>query len=168
MSTWLELLNQLKRHCSAELLTPTQVAARNRLCQVMSMPEWVNLCGPHGSGKTFLSWTVAQATGAVYVPIPAVLNELEGQQQALIVDNAPYREDDVRRLLARCDLLGAQTVLLVTNAPGMLPMPRVALPPPSPDDIEQVARLVSRLGYFFEADRLPQTPSFWDVLLASV
>ena len=134
----------------------------------MSMPEWGNLCGPHGSGKTFLAWAVARATGAIYVPVPVQLSELEPNQHTLIVDNAPYREHEVRRLLSQCDLLGAQTVLLVTLSPVLLPMPSVKLPQPPIEDIDQVSRLISRLGYFFEAERLPQTPNFWDVMLASV
>lgn len=168
MSTWLELLNDLKRRCSAEILTPAQTAARERLCQLMSMPEWVNLCGPHGSGKTFLAWTVARATGGIFIPIPAELGESEAGQPTLIIDNAPHKETEVRRLLARCDLLGASAVLLVTRAPVTLPMPCIELPPPTSEDIEQVSRFISRLGYFFEADRLPETPNFWDVMLASV
>jgi hypothetical protein len=168
MSTWLELMNDLKRRCSTEILTPAQIAAYERLCQIMNMPEWVNLSGPHGSGKTFLAWTVARATGAVYVPLPAQLDELEAHQHTLIVDNAPYKEREVRRLLSRCDLLGAQTVLLITCSPVSLPMPGVELPSPSDEDVVQVSRLISRLGYFFEAERLPEHPSFWDVLMASV
>jgi hypothetical protein len=168
MSTWLELLNDIKRRCSAELLTPAQAAAHDHLCQIMSMPEWANLCGPHGSGKTFLAWTVARATGGVYVPVPAQLDELESNQRTLIVDNAPHRENDVRRLLSRCSLLDAKTVLLVTHSPALLPMLRVELPQPSPEDIDLVTRLIIRLGYFFEAERLPENPSFWDVLQASV
>lgn len=168
MSTWLELHNQFKRRCSAEMLTPAQAVAYERLCQMMSMPEWVNLYGPHGSGKTFLSWVVARATGAAYVPDPLQIEQLEPGQQVLVVDNAPFREDDVRRLLSRCSLLGAQTVLLTTRAAVLLPMPRVELPFPSAGDIDQLSRLISRLGYFFEAERLPEEPNFWDVMLASI
>ena len=84
-----------------------------------------------------------------------------------MVDNAPYREEEVRRLLAQCDLLEAHTVLLVTRMPSQLPMPMIELPPPAREEIDQVGRFVGHLGYFLDASRLPDTPTFWNVLLAS-
>lgn len=168
MSTWAEIVNDLKRRYAPEMLTPSQSAAYDRLCKLLSLPEWVNLNGPHGAGKTFVAWNVARATGAVYLPSQDDLDALPANQSGLIIDSVPHTEDAIRRLLSRCELLGAQSVLLVTCSPALLPMPSVELAPPTSEDIEQVGRLITRMGYFFKSDRLPESPSFWDVLLASV
>lgn len=168
MSTWLDLLNDIKQQRSADLLTPAQAQGYQQLCQRLTMPDWLNLCGPPGSGKTFLAWQVARAVGATYLPLPAQLDALDHPSPVLIVDNAPHQEHKLRNLLARCDLLNIPTVLLITRPRAMLPMPTVELSPPTQDDIMRVGAFVSRLGYFFQAGQLPPQPNFWDVLLASV
>lgn len=167
MSTWFELLNQLKRRCSAEMLTPAQATAFNELCRLMLMPEWLNLSGPHGSGKTFLAWALSRATGGLYVPMPEDLDELP-PQHTLIVDNAPYSEAEVRRILSRCELLGAKTVLLVTCEPVQLPMPTVSLPAPSSEEIERIGQVFTRLGFPVKSESLPEGPTLWDLMLAAV
>lgn len=167
MSTCFELLNQLKRRCSAEMLTPAQATAFNELCRLMLMPEWLNLSGPHGSGKTFLAWALSRATGGLYVPMPEDLDELP-PQHTLIVDNAPYSEAEVRRILSRCELLGAKTVLLVTCEPVQLPMPTVSLPAPSSEEIERIGQVFTRLGFPVKSESLPEGPTLWDLMLAAV
>jgi len=167
MSTWFELLNQLKRRCSAEMLTPAQATAFNELCRLMLMPEWLNLSGPHGSGKTFLAWALSRATGGLYVPMPEDLDELP-PQHTLIVDNAPYSEAEVRRLLSRCELLGAKTVLLVTCEPVQLPMPTVSLPAPSSEELERIGQVFTRLGFPVKSESIPEAPTLWDLMLAAV
>ena len=168
MSTWFELLNQLKRRCSAEMLTPAQAAAFRELCRLMLMPEWLNLYGPHGSGKTFLAWALSRAMGGLYVPMPDDLDELPPQQQTLIVDNAPYSEAEVRRILSRCELLGAKTVLLVTCEPVQLPMPTVSLPAPSSEELERIGQVFTRLGFPVKSESIPEAPTLWDLMLAAV
>jgi hypothetical protein len=168
MSTWLLLTNDIKRRCSANILTPTQIALHDRLCKIMRSPDWANLHGAYGSGKTFLAWTVAQSINARYLPVPSMIVEIEETQQTLIIDNAPYQEKDVRNLFSQCELIAARAVLLVTYQPVILPMLQLELPLPTSEDIEQVSHFIKRSGYFFEGDRLPENPSFWDIMLASV
>ena len=168
MSTWFELLNQLKRRCSVEMLTPAQTAAFNELRRLMLMPDWLNLHGPHGSGKTFLAWALSRAMGVLYIPMPEDLDELPRGQHTVIVDNAPYSEAEVRRILSRCELIGAKTVLLVSCDPVQLPMLAVTLPAPSPEDIERIGQVFTRLSFPVKNESLPEAPTLWDLMLAAV
>ena len=167
MSAWLTLHNDLKRRCGPDALTPTQLTAYTRLCHLLRTPGWVNLCGKSGSGKTYVAWAVARATGAEYVPLPSSLTQLQAQPLAVVVDCAPVREAALRRVLAECDLLNIQTVLLVSREPTELPLVRVILPSPTDDDLSQVRTVITRLGrYRSSSGTLPK--SYWDLLLASI
>ena len=168
MSEWIKLLNALKQERKVSLLTVPQREAYEQLCRIMDTPEWVNLSGPLGSGKTFVAWAVARAIGATYLPLPSQLNMRDRLTSALIIDNAPHQARKIRALLAHCDMLGVRTVLLITRRPAGLPMSAVSLPAPTPVDIAQMGYVIDQLGYFFEAERLPARPNFWDVLLASI
>lgn len=168
MSAWLELVNNLKQRPVEEYLTPTQRQARDLICEIMQFPGWLNLYGGHGTGKTFLAWAVSRATGAAHITTPRQLFNLEGEWDALIIDNAPYREDDVRRILARCDLLGTSTVMLVTRTRVALPMKNVHLNAPTPEEVALVIKALARLGYSSSQQLLPENANLWDILLACV
>ncbi len=164
MSAWLELSNEIKRRHNTSYLTVPQRAAYDGLLEHLRGPNWVNLCGPPGSGKTLLAWLLARATGLTYVVHTAQLGHLTPALDGLIIDNAPVAEADARAVLAECGLLNCLTVLLITQRTIAMPMRRVALPLPTPDDIQDVTRTLSRLGYACNRASLPAQPSYWDVL----
>ena len=168
MSTWLELANNLKRHFRSDYLTPTQETARNSLCQWLYTPEWINLYGPHGAGKTFVAWAVARATGATYVPVPEQLSDLRPNHEGLIVDNAPYEEIEVRNVLSDCGLLNCYSVVLVTRRSVSMPMQRVELCLPSRDEIGMACRTLARLSYVCDVTMLPGQPTYWDIIAACI
>src|SRR5689334_7799478 len=99
MSTWLKLVNDLKRRRTEEYLTETQQMTYQTLYEMVRFPQWINLYGVHGSGKTFLAWAIARTTGAAYVSTAEQLASLTFAQEMLIVDNTPYVESEVRRVL---------------------------------------------------------------------
>lgn len=166
MSAWLELGNEIKRHYSTSYLTVSQRAAYEALLKHLRGPNWVNLCGPPGCGKTLLAWLLARATGLSYVVHPAQLRHMPPTPDGLIIDNAPISEADARAVLAECGLLNCLTVLLITQRPIAMPMRRVALPLPTSDDIQDVIRTLARLGYACNRASLPLQPSYWEVLAA--
>ncbi|MBI5668046.1 MAG: hypothetical protein HZC41_08550 [Chloroflexi bacterium] len=168
MSTWLKLVNDLKQRPPENFLTETQRIAFEAICSMTRFPGWINLHGIYGTGKTYLSWALVRATGAVYVAGPVRLEIAADEQETFIVDNSPYREDDARRVLARCGLLGANTVVLVTRRPITMPMRRVELNLPSPDDLNTVIRSLGRMGYPCDQQLLPAKPTLWDVLQACI
>lgn len=168
MSEWLRLVNQIKARSPVDLFTPTQRSAYTALLDLLRFPEQVNLYGPVGSGKTFVAWGVAQSLGAVHVPVPAALDELTGSIDILLVDNAPEHEYEARNLMARCNLLGVQSTVLVTCHPVAMPMRRVELPLPTADEVVSVSRALSLLGYFQSSQQLPSQPNFWNILQSFV
>lgn len=167
MSEWMRLLNEMKCRPIDEYLTPTQRQARDRICELLRFPNRINLHGPYGSGKTYVAWAVVRATGATHVPIPENLKELSPGHDILLIDNAPHREEDVRRLLATANLLRASSVVLITRESIGMPMHRVSLPLPTETEIEMVLKTYGRLG-FYQQYELPTSPTFWNIMLACV
>jgi len=168
MSTWLRLVNDLKRRRPEEYLTETQRMTYQALYEMVRFPQWINLYGVHGTGKTFLAWAIARTTGAAYVSTSEQLTSLTLAQEILIVDNAPYVESDVRPVLASCGLLNANMVILVTDRPITMPIRRIELPLPTPNDISLIVRSLGRLGYPCEQTNLPASPHLWGLLQACI
>lgn len=165
MSTWLRLISDLKRRVSPELLSPTQRQVWEVLYRSLQFPQWLNLYGPSGSGKTLVAWAIARTTGAIHVPIPERLHLLSPEQDILLIDNASAEEDDVRRLLATCNLLDARSVVLITRTPVAMPMRRVELCLPTPIEVEMALLNISRLGYYPERHlTFPLNCNYWAIL----
>lgn len=168
MSTWLELINEIKYRFTIDYLTPTQKSAFDVINQFMRFPNWVNLYGPHGAGKSFLAWAVARTFGATYVPSPEKLKELQSNHEWLIIDNSPYLELDVRNIFALCGIQNCFKVLIITQKPITMPINRVELSLPSHEDIETVVRTLARLGYIYNNSNHPEMLCFWDIITACV
>lgn len=167
MNHWLELLADLKRRNPHEYLTPTQRAVHDDLCNRLRFPQWINLYGGSGTGKTFVAWAVARAIGGQHVPTISALETVAPGNDILLVDNAPYRQSQVRQVLARCDLLEAKSVVLITHHPVDLPMQRVELSALTEDEIALVVHSIERLGYYRQ-NSLPTHPNLWDILQACI
>lgn len=163
MSRWIEISNKIKQRNLLELLTPQQQVAYDTLYQWLAYPQHVNLYGPIGSGKTMVAWALARATGGRHIPLPPQIKSVTNDTDIALVDNAPHREPDVRRLMADCNLMGFQRVVFITNRPVTLRLHRVELPLPTADDIEWVKKNISRL-YFINTSDMPENPNFWDVM----
>lgn len=167
MSEWMCLLSEMKRRPMEDYLTPRQRHVRNTICTLLEFPNRINLFGPYGSGKTYVAWSLVRATGATHVPVPERLHQLQPVHEILVIDNVSHYEDEIRRLLATSNLLGAQSVIFITHEPTALPMHRIELPLPDTAEIEIVLQSYRRLGYYQQHD-LPPKPNFWNVLSACV
>jgi len=163
----MELVNEMKRRPPASYLTPTQQRVFDELRDGLRYPNRINLYGPCGSGKTYVGWVIASAVGGVHVPLPELVEKLEPGHDCVVIDNVPHYEADVRRTLARADLIGASSVVLVSQAPVTVTMRRVELPLPTPEEVDQVLQTYWRLGYY-QQHELPEQPNFWQILLACV
>ena len=167
MSEWLRLVNDLKCRSPVDLFTDTQRRAWQALIDLLKFPQQVNLYGPIGSGKTFVAWGVAQSLDAIHLSVPKSLDDCRSVVEIVLVDNAPFYEYDARRLIARCNLIGARSAVLITCEPITMPMRRIELPLPTIEEVTYVARSLSRLGYFQSSQPL-QNPNFWDILQSFV
>lgn len=163
----MQLLSEIKRRPVEQYLTPTQRHVRDQICDLLQFPNRICLYGPCGSGKTFVAWAVVKAIGAKHVPLPSQLNSLIPPIDCLIIDNAPHYENEVRRLLAVSNLVGASSVIFVSRSPLSIPMHRIELPLPCKEEVDEVLKTYSRFGYYQQGD-LPSHPNFWQLLLASV
>lgn len=167
MSTWLRLLNEMKRRPMEDYLTPSQRAARDQICDLLRFPNRINLYGPHGSGKTYVAWAVVRATGATHVPSPEHLAEMQPPHETLLIDNTAYHEAEIRRLMAVANLLGATSTVFITSAKVQMPMHYVNLPLPEPAEVAATLTAYARMG-FYQVNELPANPSFWDIMQACV
>jgi hypothetical protein len=165
MSEWLRLVNEMKRRLPQEYFTPTQRAAYNELVERLQFPcQRLNLYGVPGVGKTYVAWGLVRALDAVHVPVASRLRQFDGRPlPILILDNAPTYEDEVRGLLADAALIGADSTLFITHKPTALPMWKIQLELPTPDDLRQIARTLGRLG-FYEVSAPPPSPNLWQLL----
>lgn len=165
MSTWLRLVNEMKRRAPQDYFTPTQRAAYDALVEHLQFPhQRLNLWGAPGTGKTYLAWGLVRALDAVHVSVASRLREHDGQPlPTLILDNAPSYEDEIRTLLADAALMDAGSVVFITHKPAALRMRQIHLAPPTPDDIRQIARTFGRLG-FYEVSPPPPAPNLWQLL----
>ena len=165
MSTWLRLVNEMKRRAPQEHFTQTQRAAYDRMVDRLQFPhQRINLYGAPGTGKTYLAWGLVRALDAAHVPVMSRLRERDGQPlPILILDNAPTYEDEIRSLLADAELMDAGSVVFITHRPTALRMQYIHLTRPTPDDIRQIGRTFGRLG-FYEGSQPPESPDLWQLL----
>lgn len=149
MSRLLVLLNQLKSQANPGLLTDSQHVAFDAIRRALRFPETVNLHGPAGSGKTFLAWTISRTLAMPYFPSPTAFEERnERPTPRAVVDNAAAGDRAVRDLLAVAQRKGTHSLLFITDRPGGLSFPAVALPAPTPHDFDVVYHNLSLLEHY--------------------
>ena len=149
MSRMLVLLNKLKTQAASDWLTDCQRAAFDAIRDALRFPEIVNLHGPAGSGKTFLTWTLGRRLEIPYFPSLATFDQRsERPTPQAIVDNAGAGERAVRDLLAVAQRKGTHTLLFLTRQPNEMGFRAVALPTPTPRDFDVVYRNLSLLEYY--------------------
>ena len=159
----LALLNRLKVEARRDWLTDSQSAATAEIERHWHFPERVNLCGAPGTGKTFLAWSLARASGAIFYPSPRIYHHTGKPGAAcVVVDNAPDNAGAMRQLLAAFQLHDARTALLITTQPNRLGLPTVTLPTPTSQDVDMVYHNLSRLDYY--ALRPVYVVNLWDVI----
>jgi len=167
MSNWMKLTQDLKQRLPLEYLTATQKTVYEDLYRRLKFPNWINLYGKYGVGKTFVAWAVSRAVGGQHISSPTILETLSNTDDPLLIDNVPYHESQIRQVLAKCGLLGAKSVILITRQPATMPMQKIELHIPNQEDINFVFKTLGGLGYYPQ-NNLPSHPNLWDVLQAYV
>ena len=163
MSKLLHLINRLKAQANKDMLTPTQYLVFSELKQRWKFPDRINLCGPQGSGKTFLGWVMARHYSATFYASPQIFEQdLPLYTPDLIIDNAPTEEKKLRRLLSEIQLRQAHKVLLITQRPIKLGFPLVTLPLPAEADIAKIYGNLSILQ--FHSLRPMNEGNFWNII----
>ncbi len=157
---WQRLVRELKLRPQEESLTPSQRVAFDLLVHATAFPQWVNLYGPAGSGKTFVAWALARATGATHLSVPEHIVSLAAGADCVLIDNAPVREEEVRRVLAHCDMQNARTVVLITQRQVQMPMQQVLLDLPTDSDWNAIEHTFQRLGAILPPNRAPDLWAF--------
>jgi hypothetical protein len=166
-SRWMALSAEIKRTMlMPDYLTPAQLAAHDWLIPLLERPGVASFHGLSGAGKTFTAWVASRSAGARYLPTPDSLSALKPDEtSAVVIDNAPAKEDSLRRLLSRCDLYRIQSVVFISTLPNPLRYPAYLLPPPTRDELETVGRRWRQRGYY-NHQPIPDEPSFWALLRA--
>jgi len=120
MSLYVQWLNLIKERSTAGWLTDAQRVVYDQIASQWQAAPFVNLCGPSGSGKSFIARLLAATHGYVYV------DELQAAPPGcpnVIVDDAQY----TRLMRPTAQLLKIGRVILVTRRPIADPMPRAQL-----------------------------------------
>jgi len=164
---WMALVAEIKRCCiKPASLTPTQNTVYQRLLRELHHPGVVCMSGSVGAGKTFTAWVTARSIGARYLPTIHGLDHLKPLEVSkVVIDNAPTQATPLRRLLSRCELLGIESIALISAKPLDIPYPVITLTPPTSTDLEQVANQFHSHG-FFSHYPMPTERSFWALLRA--
>jgi hypothetical protein len=166
-SRWMALSAEIKRTMlMPDYLTPAQLTAHEWLVPLLERPGVASFHGLNGAGKTFTAWVASRSAGARYLSTPDGLSTLKPDDtSAVIIDNAPAKEDALRRLLSRCDLYRIQSVVFISAAPNPLHYPAYLLTPPTRDELEAVARRLRQRGYY-NHQPITDEQSFWALLRA--
>jgi len=114
MSPYIQILNALKKHISQLSLTHSQADCRISILERLNYPGIVNLYGSHGSGKTFLGWSLASEGHANYVIEPKQIAAMDGPASIFFVDNAGYRRSDYRAVLGDLERARVNKAVVVT------------------------------------------------------
>lgn len=148
MSRLLQLINRLKAEAAETMLTPSQRLVLTELEKRWQFPDRLNLCGPPGSGKTFLGWVMARQSQASFYASPRAFEQAQPPYPAgIIIDNAPSEEKEVRRLLSKLQLHQVRRTLFITSSPIRLGWPIMELPLPTAEDIAVICENCSRLQF---------------------
>lgn len=166
-SRWMVLSAEIKRSMlMPDYLTPAQLAAYEWLVPLLERPGVASFHGPSGAGKTFTAWVASRSAGARYLSTPNGLSGLKPDEtQTVVIDNAPVKEDALRRLLSRCDLYRIQSVVFISAAPNPLRYLTHRLAAPTRTELEGVARRWMQRGYY-NHQPIPDELSFWALLRA--
>jgi len=114
MNRYVDILNRIRQQVCVDWLTPSQKQAYDKIRSYLQFADEVNLCGAHGSGKTFLAWVFQLEGKADYVVRLEKLYRKLSLNRTIVVDNVGWRRTEAREVLHRCRMLGYEKVILVS------------------------------------------------------
>lgn len=117
MSFYVEWVNQIKARATTEWLTDAQREAHDSILNRWKAHRFVCLCGPPGSGKSFVARLLAKRSDYVYTH---GLEQTQPGARQVIVDDAAYS----RMMRVTAHRLGIRRVVIVMRRPPRDPMPK--------------------------------------------
>jgi hypothetical protein len=132
MSRLIEFRNRIYLHRRLEWLSPSQKQTYDRLRQLLSFQDTVNLYGARGAGKTFLTWVLSQEVStSFYSNLDKLEREATDRTTLAVVDPHPSLRSIVRGTLSNLHGLGYSRILLVSEEPvaDQIPLCQLALAP---------------------------------------
>lgn len=116
MSEFIRTLNAIKKHRNIEWLTTSQSQTFAVLKKMLRAPGTVNLCGPAGAGKTFLTWVLADELNYAYFPcLKQFLQAEKVIVPGVIVDNNQPDRRSHRSVLKALQFSDVTHAVLVTR-----------------------------------------------------
>lgn len=169
MSQLLAIHNHLKAQAGINRLAGHQRRAYETIVTQWRFPERLNLCGPAGSGKTYLGWVVAELQGARHLADPEQLAKAlvtAEPGEAVVIDNASSDPDILRQFLATLSLYSIRRALIITHSANANILPTVALDAPAAEDLEQVSHNLQDAGYYGRT--LTQHTNLWSIIRSTL
>lgn len=160
MSQYIRILNAIKKNIARLSLTKSQADCRFAILERLDYPGVINLYGPHGSGKTFLGWDLANQGQVVYVVEPMQLEPHEQPTSIFIIDNAGHRRNDYRCILGDLERARINKAVIVTLERIEDSVQAFELRC-TPDDMQIAYANLTQLGYPLETESLVD---LWDML----
>lgn len=118
MSRLVDFQNRIRRRCSPEWLSPSQKQTSNRLRELLSFQDTVNLHGPPGAGKTFMTWVLGEEVFTCpYFELSKLKRKGTDQRTLTVVDHHPHSRSTVRQTLSTLHGLAYKKILLVSDEP---------------------------------------------------
>ena len=160
MSQYIRILNMIRKNTTRLSLTKSQVDCRIAILERLEYPGIVNLFGPHGSGKTFLGWCLANEERTRYIVEPAQIVAVERATHIVVIDNAGHHRSDYRNILGDLERSRINKAVVVTLERIEDSVQAFELQC-TPEDIHTACGNMTQLGHPIEAD-LPV--DLWDML----
>ena len=126
MSRLVEFRNRINHHFQREWLSHSQEQAYNRLRDLLSFQDTVNLCGPSGAGKTFLTWILGKElpTSVCFLARLGEVGEQDVADAVVIIADAHSPERSaMRETLTQLRGLGYKKVVFISDEPTTDQMP---------------------------------------------
>lgn len=126
MSRLVEFRNRIQHHFGQDWLSPSQKQAYMHLRNLLVFQDAVNLYGPSGTGKTFLTWLLAKELST---PVCFLAGVEEATKQNVadavvaIADPHSAERSAIRQSLAQMRGLGYKKVVFVSDEPTVDQLP---------------------------------------------
>jgi hypothetical protein len=160
VSQYIRILNMIRKNTARLSLTKSQADCRIAILERLEYPGIVNLFGPHGSGKTFLGWCLANEERTRYIVEPSQIVAVERATHIVVIDNAGHHRSDYRRILGDLESARINRAVVVTLERIEDSVQAFELHC-TPEDIHTACDNMTQLGHPIEAD-LPV--DLWDML----
>lgn len=145
----MQLNNDLKTNLGDQDLTLSQREALEKIKNEIDESKIINLHGARNTGKTYLSWYIAQRTDFIYNPNP---ESAEMTDKKVIIDHGYTEREETRELRNSFRLKEVECLIYVTRQPASEIHPKIKLEI-TLDDETIILDNWESLGYSFDKEK---------------